>query len=401
MIGLLTGALLDVRSKPLRTIAAIAGMVVAIIAVVLVNSANALSHRANEEYLARQFGLPATMHVYMESGAAPAHIEAGIEAALEDNGVLRSLQVGVTASVVSGNGARFASFLMVSPEYDQIRIVDLVAGSWPRDVADSRTPRVVISTQLAASLGYEPEAAVGQTFLFAPNVAGAQFDLQTSSLELAIIEGVASSTTNALQFADLLLVTTEPRRDLMRPEQPLAWLLRVQERDYGVVAALISTFRSDRGNAFYSAVRDDRYEQLAPVLDQQDVTAIAVSLVALIVGGLGILSAGVAGVRERSAEFGLRRALGSSRERIFASVIVQTLLESLIAAAVAIPVAVILVALFTRRLVLESLPLPADQSVPVEAMVIGLMGAVTVGLVAGVLPAINAARVSVIRALRG
>lgn len=100
-------------------------------------------------------------------------------------------------------------------------------------------------------------------------------------------------------------------------------------------------------------------------------------------------------------DFGLRRALGASTRRVFVGVIVQTLLEVLLAAAIAIPLAAIAVELFARQLVLESLPLPSSTGLPLSSALRGIIAALAVGLLAGLLPAFRAARASVVQALRG
>jgi putative ABC transport system permease protein len=105
-------------------------------------------------------------------------------------------------------------------------------------------------------------------------------------------------------------------------------------------------------------------------------------------------------VRERSKDFGLRRALGASKAVIFAGVIAQTLLEVLLAAAAGIFLAAILLELYARDLVLERLPLPSSTALPVESALLGLAGALAVGLLAGLIPAVTAARASVVQALR-
>lgn len=145
----------------------------------------------------------------------------------------------------------------------------------------------------------------------------------------------------------------------------------------------------------------DESDTVAPILDQQNVTAQVVSFVALTIGGLGILGVGLAGVRERAKDFGLRRALGANRLRVFGDVILQTLLEVLLAAAVAIPLAAILLEIFARNLVLSTLPMPPSTTLPVQSAMLGLAGALTVGLIAGLIPAVQAARSSVVQALRG
>lgn len=157
----------------------------------------------------------------------------------------------------------------------------------------------------------------------------------------------------------------------------------------------------DTGKPAYTVRRVDQSAELTPVLDQQGATGRAVTLVALTVGGLGILGVGLASVRERGRDFGLRRALGAGKARVFAGVTVQTLVGVLLAAAIAIPLAAIALELFARRLVLATLPLPASTALPVGSAVQGLAGALLVGLVAGLIPAVNAARASGVQALRG
>lgn len=180
----------------------------------------------------------------------------------------------------------------------------------------------------------------------------------------------------------------------------MALLARINPGDYGFLQELVASVTDEQGRPVYTTRRADQEDQLAPVLDQQSVTASIVTVVALTIGGIGILGVGVAIVRERAKDFGLRRALGASKLRIFAGVIVQTVMEVLLAALIAIPLAAILVKVFARDMVLETLPLPPSTSLPLSSA-LGLAGALIVGLVAGLIPAINAARTSVVQALRG
>lgn len=177
----------------------------------------------------------------------------------------------------------------------------------------------------------------------------------------------------------------------------MRWLERVNPVDYATLQQLVTSVTDVSGAPVLDMRRVDQSEQLAPVLDQQEVSARVVTLVALTVGGLGILGVGLASVRERAKDFGLRRALGASKLRIFSGVIVQTLL----AAIVAIFIAAFALELYARDLVLESLPLRSSTALPVSSAVQGLVGALLVGLVAGLIPAFSAARASVVQALKG
>jgi putative ABC transport system permease protein len=116
--------------------------------------------------------------------------------------------------------------------------------------------------------------------------------------------------------------------------------------------------------------------------------------VALLVGGVGIANVMVISVLERRSEVGLRRALGATRRHVGA----QFATESLLLAAAGGAVGVALGALVTLGYA-ESRGW--TTVVPPLALAGGLAAAVLIGAVAGVYPALRAARLSPTDALRG
>lgn len=129
---------------------------------------------------------------------------------------------------------------------------------------------------------------------------------------------------------------------------------------------------------------------------QADINAIFLALgaVALLVGGLGIANVTLLSVRERTGEIGLRRALGASKADIGNQFLVESvvigLLGGLIGSAVGVA-AVVLVSLAQKWTPI------LDTTVVVGAALLGGM----IGLAAGTYPALKAAGVEPITALRG
>lgn len=129
---------------------------------------------------------------------------------------------------------------------------------------------------------------------------------------------------------------------------------------------------------------------------QADINAIFLALggVALLVGGLGIANVTLLSVRERIGEIGLRRALGATRSNIGNQFLVESvvigLLGGLIGAALGVGVVVAV------SLAKEWTPI-LDTLVVIGA---ALLGGV-IGLGAGTYPALKAAGIEPITALRG
>ena len=126
-----------------------------------------------------------------------------------------------------------------------------------------------------------------------------------------------------------------------------------------------------------------------------NIFAIAVSLtsVFLVVGGIVIMNIMLASVTERTREIGLRKSLGARRRHI----IMQFLVESAVLAAVG-GLTGILLALGIAELVRVTTPIPISP--PMRAVFTALALSTVVGLFFGIYPAMRAARLDPIEALR-
>jgi putative ABC transport system permease protein len=123
-----------------------------------------------------------------------------------------------------------------------------------------------------------------------------------------------------------------------------------------------------------------------------DTLFLGLGAVALLVGAIGVANIMIISVLERRSEIGLRRALGATRAQIRAQFLSEAILLSLAGGAAGIILGAAATAAYAR-----SHGEPAV--IPAQAWAGGLAAALLIGALAGLLPAIRAARLSPTEAL--
>jgi putative ABC transport system permease protein len=120
----------------------------------------------------------------------------------------------------------------------------------------------------------------------------------------------------------------------------------------------------------------------------------ALGSISLLVGGVGILTIMTIAVRERTTEIGLLRALGATREQVAVLFLGEAALLSGLGGLAGLAGGVAIARL--SRLLVPALPVRT----PFEFAVLAVAVSVVIGLVAGVAPARQAARLEPVEALR-
>jgi putative ABC transport system permease protein len=115
--------------------------------------------------------------------------------------------------------------------------------------------------------------------------------------------------------------------------------------------------------------------------------------VSLLVGAVGVANIMLIGVLERRSEIGLRRALGATKRNIRTQFLSEAILLAVIGGAVGVTAGAISTAVYAHLKHWTTV-------VPTTAWAGGIAAAVFIGAVAGLLPAIRAARLSPTEALR-
>jgi putative ABC transport system permease protein len=117
-----------------------------------------------------------------------------------------------------------------------------------------------------------------------------------------------------------------------------------------------------------------------------------VTSISLFVGAVGVMNIMFVSVTERTREIGVRKAIGATRKSILLQFLMESSAICLLGGVIGISIAAILTAVINAAL------MPASLNIPI--LMIAVVVSITVGVLAGLIPAFRAARLDPIESLR-
>jgi putative ABC transport system permease protein len=147
-------------------------------------------------------------------------------------------------------------------------------------------------------------------------------------------------------------------------------------------------------NNFDLKTADAFVSQFDSIFGMVGLIAIAISSVGLLVGGIGVMNIMLVSVTERTQEIGIRKAIGARRGDIVKQFLYEAMTLTFLGGVLGV-----VISFLTSQLLLLLLPaLPA--TIPLWAVMTGLIVSIGVGLGFGVWPAWKASRLDPIECLR-
>jgi len=277
-----------------------------------------------------------------------------------------------------------------SPSYLQVNGGDIIAGRSFTPIEYASGARVaVINDKLAQSLfpGRDP---IGKTI----KIFGEPFQVIGLHAEAASLFSNANDPRLAIPHTVFTKVADYERGWMEVAVIPTerATILEAQDE---VTAAM----RTKRGlkpveaNNFAIVTQDRVLEAFNKITAGFFVVMIALSSVALMVGGVGVVAIMMISVTERTREIGVRKALGATRGEIMFQFLVEAATLTLIGCLIGIALGAL--AAWGIR---SFFPIPA--TVPLASVVAAVVASILTGVLFGLYPASKASRMDPVEALR-
>ncbi len=301
--------------------------------------------------------------------------------------------------VVAGVESVNAQILGITPEYAEVRNIGVAEGEFI-------TEQDIRARSMVALLG----SNVAEDLFFGDNPIGQWVKINRRNFRVI---GVLESTGGMAAPDDAVMIPITTAMYRLMPQRAvgggrLVNAINVQAIDANAIDPAIEQITtllrerhritSDDEDAFTIASMEDILEMATEITTILTIFLGSVAGIALVVGGIGIMNIMLVSVTERTREIGIRKAVGAKRRDILMQFLIESATLSLFGGLIGLLLGWGLSQLISG--IATNAGLALTTVVAPDIVILAVSVAVAIGLFFGIYPAMRAARLNPIDALR-
>jgi putative ABC transport system permease protein len=311
--------------------------------------------------------------------------------------VLRHFELSMNANSYAvrfrDRSAKNTIFVGATPEVATVMNLQIASGRWITEAENTHNANIVV-------LGHDTAQV-----LFPENVDPVGNDVE--------IQGTIFRVIGVLEPVKSLASGSDPNDNVAQMPIGSLWKLFPDETDFIIVARAVSQeamprairqieqllrtrrgVRANQENDFAISTQDTFTDLWNEISEGIFTVMLAISSIALLVGGVGVMNIMLVSVTERTREIGIRKAIGARK----ADILRQFLAEAVVLTAAGGVLGIL--AGFAIAAVIRTLASYLPAEVSIFWVGVGLATSISTGLIFGMYPAYRAAMLSPIEALR-
>jgi putative ABC transport system permease protein len=299
-------------------------------------------------------------------------------------------ELSTSGVVGAGTTTTSTTIIGTSTAYASVRAYDVWQGTFLTDSAETGLRQVVLGATVATNLGLTEEAVGSNVaisglpfqvigILQPKGGSGFQDPDNEVLIPIATAEKYFVGSGGSVRTIGL---SVDPSADMTAVSDSITSLL---ETRHGIAAG---------GTDDFSIITQAQLLQTAATISGTlELLLGGIASISLIVGGIGIMNIMLVSVRERTREIGIRKAIGARARDILSQFLIEALTLSLLGGLIGIAIGLLVSAGIARFA-------GWTFSVDPQTIVLATVFSLVVGIVFGVWPARQAARLDPIAALR-